>query len=117
MNTTFLCVQYPELIRTSDNAIVAISPPTMDGHQPKGSSGMANEMRCLIPESDESSSTANEDRSGRDLLTRLLEIDPQKRLRSLYALERIAMYKNYSFADVRMKKARRIDIYIYIFVN
>lgn len=63
------------------------------------------EMRCLIPDLDSTPSTAY-DRSGRDLLGRLLEPNPQQRLRSLYALERIAMYKNYSFADVRNKKVR-----------
>lgn len=44
------------------------------------------------------------DPAARDLLGRLLHIDPQQRLRSMYALERIAMYKGYAIADVRARK-------------
>lgn len=44
------------------------------------------------------------DMPSRDLLGRLLHIDPQQRLRSLYSLERIAMYKGYPIADVRRRK-------------
>lgn len=39
-----------------------------------------------------------------DLLNRLLEIKPQQRLRSLIGLEKIAIYKGYSFEDVRKKR-------------
>lgn len=39
-----------------------------------------------------------------DLLKRLLETKPQYRLRSLLQLQRIALYKNYCWEDVRQKK-------------
>lgn len=79
----------------------------MQNHQPTGSPNiMGIELRCVIPELDATSSSLDNACSGRDLLNRLLDLDPQKRLRSLYALERIAMYKNYSFDDVKNKKVR-----------
>ncbi|XP_065348069.1 serine/threonine-protein kinase S6KL [Cloeon dipterum] len=43
--------------------------------------------------------------AGRDLLGRLLQIEPQKRLRSLLTLQGIAFYKDFSFADVRARKS------------
>ncbi|CAB3388104.1 Hypothetical predicted protein, partial [Cloeon dipterum] len=45
------------------------------------------------------------DPAGRDLLGRLLQIEPQKRLRSLLTLQGIAFYKDFSFADVRARKS------------
>ncbi|XP_065088502.1 serine/threonine-protein kinase S6KL [Ochlerotatus camptorhynchus] len=39
-----------------------------------------------------------------DLLKRLLEAKPQYRLRSLLQLQRIALYKNFNWDDVRQKK-------------
>lgn len=41
---------------------------------------------------------------GRDLLERMLIINPQERLRSLFALKRIAMYKDYDFNAVKSKR-------------
>ncbi|KAG5881966.1 hypothetical protein JTB14_006004 [Gonioctena quinquepunctata] len=40
----------------------------------------------------------------KDLLMRLLEFDPSRRLRSVRTLESIAFYKGYSFKDVKEKK-------------
>ncbi|KAK4874731.1 hypothetical protein RN001_014091 [Aquatica leii] len=40
----------------------------------------------------------------RDLLLRLLEIDPTKRLRSIRTLQTIALYKGYNWDDVKTKK-------------
>lgn len=40
----------------------------------------------------------------KDLLIRLLERNPQYRLKSVLALERIALYKNYKIEDVRNRK-------------
>jgi hypothetical protein len=40
------------------------------------------------------------------LLQRLLEPDPRARLRSLLALQGIAFFKDFSFADARAKKVR-----------
>lgn len=42
--------------------------------------------------------------AARDLVGRLLEKDPRKRLRSLHSLQSIAFYMNFSFIDVRAKK-------------
>lgn len=42
--------------------------------------------------------------AARDLVGRLLERDPRRRLRSLHALQAIGFYHNFSFADVRAKR-------------
>lgn len=39
-----------------------------------------------------------------DLLNRLLDYDPQNRIRSMFKLQRIAFYMGYNFDDVRKKK-------------
>lgn len=57
------------------------------------------ETECILPEE---ASKLNP--PSIDLLNRLLEIKPQYRLRSLYSLERIAIYMGYNFANVRSKK-------------
>ncbi|XP_017778207.1 PREDICTED: serine/threonine-protein kinase S6KL-like isoform X2 [Nicrophorus vespilloides] len=44
------------------------------------------------------------DHPSRDLLRRLLEMEPTKRLRSLRTLHTIAFYKDFSFEDVRNRK-------------
>lgn len=41
---------------------------------------------------------------GRDLLVRLLEFNPERRIRSIFALQRIAFFMNFNFDDVRKKK-------------
>ncbi|CAH1108502.1 unnamed protein product [Psylliodes chrysocephalus] len=46
----------------------------------------------------------------RDLLLRLLQIDPKKRLRSVRTLETIAFYKGYSFLDVKEKRIQPHDL-------
>lgn len=56
-------------------------------------------MKCVLPDS------ITLDNTSADMLRRLLEVNPQHRLRSLLALERIAMYKGFSFDDVHQKKA------------
>ena len=50
----------------------------------------------------------------RDLVARLLERDPRKRLRSLHALQTIAFYMNFSFTDVR---AKRVSLMIIFFAS
>jgi serine/threonine protein kinase len=42
--------------------------------------------------------------AAQDLLQRLLEPNPRSRLRSLLALQGIAFFKDFSFADARAKK-------------
>ncbi|KAK9888153.1 hypothetical protein WA026_000422 [Henosepilachna vigintioctopunctata] len=44
------------------------------------------------------------DTPSRDLLLRLLQIDPSRRLRSLRTLTTIAFYKGYNIQDVQEKK-------------
>lgn len=76
---------------------------------------MAIEMRCLIPDLHPTAAASPpHHRAARDLLARLLEPNPQLRLRSLYALERIAMYQNFSFADVRNKMVYLVIFYLVI---
>lgn len=48
------------------------------------------------------------DGPSKDLLARLLVVDPQKRLHSLRALGTIAFFKGYSFEDVKVKKVSAI---------
>lgn len=45
---------------------------------------------------------------GRDLLVRLLEFAPERRIRSIFALQRIAFFMNFNFNDVRKKKVINI---------
>jgi serine/threonine protein kinase len=47
------------------------------------------------------------DGASKDLLNRLLEKNPQYRLKSVMALERIAFFHNFSMDDVRHKKVRK----------
>lgn len=47
----------------------------------------------------------------KDLLMRLLEIDPSKRLRSLRTLKTISFYKGYNFEAVKEKKVSNIETY------
>jgi len=48
------------------------------------------------------------DGPSKDLLARLLVVDPQKRLHSLRALSTIAFFKGYSFEDVQVKKVSKL---------
>lgn len=43
----------------------------------------------------------------KDLLLRLLEVDPSRRLRSLRTLQTIAFYKGFNFEKVRERKVSR----------
>lgn len=40
----------------------------------------------------------------KDLLNRLLEYRPERRIRSIFGLQRIAFFMNFNFDDVRKKK-------------
>lgn len=40
----------------------------------------------------------------KDLLLRLLEFKPETRIRSIFGLQRIAMYKGFNFDDVKKRK-------------
>nr|XP_018899231.1 PREDICTED: serine/threonine-protein kinase S6KL-like [Bemisia tabaci] len=42
--------------------------------------------------------------AAQDLLRRLLEVNPRYRLKSVLALEKIAFYQHFNFADIRAKK-------------
>lgn len=46
------------------------------------------------------------DPAARDLLNRLMEKNPQHRLKSILALQRIAYFHNFNFDDVRHRKVR-----------
>lgn len=60
-----------------------------------------NQLECELP-----SDTKHRklDKPSIDLLNRLLDVDPQNRLKSLIGLKRIAMYKGYDFEMVKLKK-------------
>lgn len=88
--------QYPTLRKcsnTTSNAALA-GQSTPDAMSPT-----VDEYTCDLPDT-----VTSLDMPSRDLLGRLLHIDPHQRLRSLYSLERIAMYKGYAIADVRRRK-------------
>ncbi|RZC39643.1 hypothetical protein BDFB_007922, partial [Asbolus verrucosus] len=46
----------------------------------------------------------------RDLLLRLLRVQPSARLRSLRALQTIAFYKGFDFEEVRQKRVKPNDL-------
>ncbi|XP_063917580.1 serine/threonine-protein kinase S6KL [Zophobas morio] len=46
----------------------------------------------------------------RDLLLRLLQFEPTKRLRSLRTLQTIAFYKDFNFENVKTKKMKPLDL-------
>ncbi|XP_022916613.2 serine/threonine-protein kinase S6KL [Onthophagus taurus] len=48
--------------------------------------------------------------SEKDLLLRLLDVDPSRRLHSLRTLQTIAFYKGYNFEDVKNKKLKPNDL-------
>lgn len=103
--------QYPRLLRSpvpSENDATDYAPITLAREEHHFNAG--NELRptksftkCVLPD------ITTLDKSSSDLLQRLLEVNPQHRLRSLMALERIAMYKGYSFDDVQQKKVNFVS--------
>lgn len=44
---------------------------------------------------------------GRDLLNRLLEFKPDRRIRSLFSLQRIAFFMGFNFDDAKKKKVNK----------
>lgn len=48
------------------------------------------------------------DLPAKDLLLRLLEADPSRRMRSFRTLQTIAFYKGFDFEKVREKKVKRV---------
>lgn len=46
---------------------------------------------------------------GRDLLNRLLEFHPDRRIRSLFSLQRIAFFMGFNFDDAKKKKVRTLN--------
>ncbi|KAJ8931684.1 hypothetical protein NQ314_015400 [Rhamnusium bicolor] len=57
------------------------------------------------------------DLPSKDLLLRLLELQPSRRLRSIRTLETIAFYKGFSFKDVRERKIKPNDLIKLYFPN
>lgn len=51
---------------------------------------------------------------GQDLLNRLLEFRPERRIRSIFALQRIAFFMGFNFDDAKKKK---VTIFTSIFNN
>ena len=47
--------------------------------------------------------------AARDMVGRMLDRDPRRRLRTLHSLQTIAFYLNFNFADVRAKKVGTRD--------
>ncbi|KAI4456373.1 hypothetical protein MML48_8g00004970 [Holotrichia oblita] len=50
------------------------------------------------------------DLASKDVLLRLLEIDPIRRLRSVRTLQNIAFYKDYNFEHVKEKRINGTDL-------
>lgn len=50
------------------------------------------------------------DYASKDLLNRLLEKNPQYRLKSIMALGRIAFFHNFNFEDVKHRKVRKLTL-------
>lgn len=48
--------------------------------------------------------------ASRDLILRLLEKNPQHRLKSLLALKRIAFFHNFNFEDIRQMKVSKNNV-------
>lgn len=63
----------------------------------------------ILPEEAESLNAGS-----RDLLLRLLEINPKFRIKSLLALGRIAFFKGFNFEDVKHKK---VGDFLFYFLN
>lgn len=85
---------YAELLTRSDIGSVGTLAGIECGDELKGSVQLPNEME----------SASND---CKDLLQRLLEYEPQDRIRSLFKLQRIAFYMGYNFDDVKKKKVNR----------
>lgn len=66
-----------------------------------GPLGNLNELQCNIATPTLLAAIHSD---GKDLLERMLIIDPQERLRSLFSLKRIAMYKDFDFDAVKSKR-------------
>lgn len=49
---------------------------------------------------------------GQDLLHRLLEFNPDRRIRSLFSLQRIAFFMGFNFDDAKKKKVHFINTLI-----
>lgn len=74
-----------------------------------------DDARCAIDENEKqpidfvgrSLETSDLNHASKDLLRRLLETNPQHRLKSMLALQRIAFFHNYNIDDVRHMKVSR----------
>ncbi|RZF40462.1 hypothetical protein LSTR_LSTR000341 [Laodelphax striatellus] len=69
-----------------------------------GSAFNSGASRCDFSEEALTPSDVDYSDGARDLIQRLLNSDPQKRLRSLLSLQNIRFFKNFDFANVRTKK-------------
>lgn len=82
---------YAELLTRSDIGSVG----TLSGI------GGADELKGYVELPEEIAAASND---CKDLLNRLLDYEPQDRIRSIFKLQRIAFYMGYNFDDVKKKK-------------
>lgn len=75
--------------------IPSISQPS---HSPDGATESTKKLILLPEEADALPLDC------KDLLLRLLEFKPETRIRSIFGLQRIAMFKGFNFDDVRKRK-------------
>lgn len=73
---------------------------------PSDSSSAAKKLVILPEEADELPHDC------KDLLLRLMEYKPEIRIRSIFGLQRIAMYKNFNFEDVKKRKINPMDFFL-----
>lgn len=134
-NFIFFCLQYPEIVEplaaianiaSETNADVTdnvnsyaelLGPTEIGSIATLLSVECADETKGFVQFPKECAPLPND---CKDLLNRLLDYEPQNRIRSLFKLQRIAFYMNYNFADVKRKKVFnqcRSQIYFFVYLN
>lgn len=101
LSCVLIAGNFPEWVDTTNQKISSSSEVNSDVH---GTSTIRSVTKVISIPKAECSIAA------KDLITRLLIINPHKRLHSLSALQNIAYFKGFSFADVRSKKISSKEI-------
>lgn len=109
VKTILFSLQYPSTVHSrpmkipparSENQISnmsLINIPSVEGVNSEPSAG-----RTLLPEEAEELPV-----EGRDLLLRLTKYNPEERIRSIFGIQRTAMYKGFDFDKVRRREVRQ----------
>ncbi|XP_034240870.1 serine/threonine-protein kinase S6KL [Thrips palmi] len=111
-----LCGQFPESV-VAAAAAVALAGDEAGDVPADGHGGHDGEPRPSPRPSASASAGRPPDAlqrcsaAARDMVARLLDRDPRRRLRTLHSLQTIAFYLNFSFADVRARKVHPRDLF------